>query len=130
MRAPTCIRAGALLAALAVALGAFAAHGMKAHHDAAALQTFETGVRYHLLHALALVLCGALAERGRRTGAAAVAFTVGIVLFSGSLYALVWLDTKWLGAVTPVGGGAFLAGWLLLALRAAPSALEPPRPAA
>lgn len=128
MRSNTCLRTGAVLAGLAVGLGAFAAHGMKAHYDAQALQTFETGVRYQMYHALALLLCEALATTGRRTGAAAIAFTLGIVLFSGSLYALVWLDVKALGAVTPFGGVAFLVGWVLLALRGAAidEALVPP----
>jgi len=118
MTATSALRLGALLAGLAVALGAFAAHAMKARFPAEALLTFETGVRYQMYHALALVLCGLLAAAGRRTGAAALAFTAGIVLFSGSLYLLVWLDTKWLGAVTPFGGVAFLLGWALLAWRA------------
>jgi uncharacterized membrane protein YgdD (TMEM256/DUF423 family) len=133
MRAPTLVRLGAVLAGVAVLLGAFAAHGMKGSFDAAALATFETGVRYQAMHALALVLCGALAARGQRCGAAAAAFATGILLFSGSLYALVWLDAKWLGAVTPLGGIAFVAGWALLAWRAAdlvPAAAPPytPRP--
>lgn len=119
MAASTSLRLGALLAGLAVALGAFAAHGMKGHYAPEALTTFETGVRYQMYHALALVLCGLLAGQGRRTGGAALAFAVGITLFSGSLYLLVWLDTKWLGAVTPFGGVAFLCGWALLAWRAA-----------
>ncbi len=118
MRAASLVRLGAILAGIATALGAFAAHGMKGRFDAQALATFETGVRYQLYHALALVACGALAAAGYRVGAAAAAFTVGIVLFSGSLYALVWLDAKWLGAVTPGGGIALLLGWLLLATRA------------
>ena len=127
MHASTCIRTGALFAGLAVGLGAFAAHGMKAHFDAAALATFETGVRYQMYHALALLLCGVLSSSGRRTAAAAIAFVAGTVLFSGSLYLLVVLDTKWLGAVTPFGGIAFLAGWVLLAVRGARAneALEP-----
>ena len=119
MRATLCIRLGAALAGLAVGLGAFAAHGMKAHYDTAALQTFETGVRYQMYHALALLLVGALAAHGRRTGAAAIAFLLGIALFSGSLYALVLLDQKWLGAVTPFGGVAFLFGGLRLAMQGA-----------
>jgi uncharacterized membrane protein YgdD (TMEM256/DUF423 family) len=132
MRESSSIRAGALLAGLAVGLGAFAAHGMKAHFDADALQIFEKGVRYQMYHALAMMLCGALAGSGRRTGPASVAFLTGIALFSGSLYALVFFDAKWLGALTPFGGVAFLLGWLLLAWCAAPGSsrdatLEPPR---
>jgi uncharacterized membrane protein YgdD (TMEM256/DUF423 family) len=89
------LRLGAVLAGLAVGLGAFAAHGMKAHYDAQALQTFETGVRYQMYHALALLAAaGRSAATGRRTGRPAMAFTLGIVLFSGSLYALVWTGVK------------------------------------
>jgi uncharacterized membrane protein YgdD (TMEM256/DUF423 family) len=119
MRSTTWIRTGALLAGLAVALGAFAAHAMRGHYDDAALQTFETAVRYQLVHALAVVVCGVLLDHGRRTGAAAFAFTAGTALFSGSLYALVWSGWRWLGAVTPFGGVLFLVGWTLLAWRGA-----------
>jgi len=115
MRSTTCIRAGALLAGIAVALGAFAAHAMRDRYEATALQTFETAVRYQLVHALAIVLCGALPATTRRVGAAAIALPVGVVLFSGSLYALVWFDLRALGMVTPAGGVAFLVGWALLA---------------
>lgn len=120
MRPSTCFRIGAVLAGLAVVLGAFAAHGMKDRY-ADGLPTFETGVRYQLYHALALLICGLLADRGYRVRFAAVAFTVGVVLFSGSLYVLVLTDTKWLGAVTPIGGVAFVAGWIGLAALGAPA---------
>lgn len=110
------LRLGALFAGLAVAFGAFAAHALREHLDAQALQTIETGVRYQMYHALALVLCAALAENGRRVTAAVVCFVVGIVLFSGSLYGLALGDLKWLGPVTPLGGVSFLAGWVLLVL--------------
>ena len=112
------LRLGALLAGLAVGLGAFAAHGMKAHYDAAALQTFETGARYQMYHALALLACGTLAGQGHRTTAAGWSFVAGILLFSGSLYLMTWTGLRWLGAVTPFGGVAFLIGWLLLAIAA------------
>ncbi len=112
------ITAGALLAAAAVALGAFGAHAMKDAYDEGALRTFETGVRYQMYHALALVLCGLLERVGVRARAAATMFAVGVALFSGSLYGLALLDLKWLGPVTPIGGVAFLAGWTLLALAA------------
>lgn len=121
MHATTCLRLAALCAGTAVALGAFAAHAMKGHYDPAALQTFETGVRYQMYHGLALGLCAALAHLGWRVGAAAIGFVVGIALFSGSLYGLVLLEARWLGPVTPLGGVAFLLGWLLL-LRARPPA--------
>lgn len=116
MHPTTTLRLAALLGGLAVGLGAFAAHGMKAHYDPAELQTFETGVRYQMYHALALLGCGVLGRLGARTGLAAWLFLLGIVLFSGSLYALVWTGVKGLGAVTPFGGVAFLAGWVLLAV--------------
>ena len=109
-------RLAALLAGLAVALGAFGAHAMKDHYDAHALQTFETAVRYQMYHALAIGLCAVLGMHGRHTGKAATCFLVGIVLFCGSLYGIVFLDTHRLGAITPFGGLSFLAGWLLLAL--------------
>lgn len=114
MQATNCLRLAALFAGTAVGLGAFAAHGMKGSYDAAALQTFETGVRYQMYHGLALGLCALLLRGGWRVGAAAVSFVVGIVLFSGSLYGLVLLDARWLGPVTPIGGVAFLFGWALL----------------
>lgn len=114
MPAASTIRLGALFAGLAVALGAFAAHGLKHHLDDYQLTIFETGVRYQMYHGLALLLCGALGTAGWRTGKAAVAFVAGIVLFSGSLYGLALVQWKWLGPVTPVGGVAFLIGWLLL----------------
>jgi len=118
MHARTCIRTGAILAGLAVALGAFAAHGMKDRYAPELLQTFEVGVRYHMFHALALVLCGGLGARGRTAAVAAWSFLIGVLVFSGSLYCLVWLDLRWLGAITPIGGVAFLVGWVALALGA------------
>lgn len=127
MQASTSLRLGAIAGGLAVALGAFAAHGMKGHFSAESLVTFETAVRYQMFHALALCLCGTLGAHGRRTSGAATAFGLGILLFSGSLYALVWLDQRWLGAVTPFGGVAFLIGWALLAWRG-PAATDPGRP--
>jgi uncharacterized membrane protein YgdD (TMEM256/DUF423 family) len=105
---------GALNAALAVAAGAFAAHGLRERLAARSLEIFETGARYQLYHAIGMVLAGMLvATRGATT--AGWLFQAGIVLFSGSLYALALTDAKGLGAVTPIGGVAFLAGWLWLA---------------
>jgi uncharacterized membrane protein YgdD (TMEM256/DUF423 family) len=108
---------GAVLAGLAVGLGAFAAHSLRATVSAADLATFETGVRYHMYHALALLaVAGALARwpSGSAT-AAGWCFTAGIALFSGSLYLLVITGPRWLGAITPLGGVAFVLGWGLLA---------------
>ena len=107
--------AGALDAALAVGLGAFAAHGLKARLEPRLLEVFETGARYQMYHALAIVFCALLAARSPGATAAGWIFQLGIVLFSGSLYALALTDIKVLGAVTPFGGVAFLVGWLWLA---------------
>jgi uncharacterized membrane protein YgdD (TMEM256/DUF423 family) len=101
---------GALAAFIGVALGAFAAHGLKSRLDPAMLATFETGVRYQMYHALALLGVA---------WACTWLFLAGIVIFSGTLYALALTGVRWLGAVTPLGGLAFLAGWLCLAWAAA-----------
>ena len=108
---------GSLSAFIAVALGAFAAHGLKSRLDATMLATFETGVRYHIYHALALLAVGWACTRwpGTAANASGWLFIAGTVLFSGSLYALALTGTRSLGAVTPFGGAAFLAGWLCLA---------------
>jgi uncharacterized membrane protein YgdD (TMEM256/DUF423 family) len=108
---------GALNAAIAIAAGAFAAHGLREKLDARALEVFETGARYHMYHAFALVLVGVIATTSAARGAqtAGWLFQIGIVLFSGSLYALALTGAKGLGAITPIGGLAFIAGWLWLA---------------
>ena len=118
------LQAGALLSALAVILGAFGAHALKQLLTDKALATFETGVKYQFYHAIALLLTGILYKEFnniylRRAG---VFFGCGIFLFSGSLYLLSFLqlsDTtnfRWIGAVTPLGGICFIAGWVLLAI--------------
>jgi len=102
---------------LAVATGAFAAHGLQGRLDPHALSVFETGSRYQMYHALAIGLA-ALAARGAATSAAnaaAIFFLAGIVLFSGSLYALALTGIRGLGIVTPFGGLSFLLGWAALA---------------
>lgn len=108
---------GAGLAGLAVAIGAFGAHGLRATLSAQDLATFETGVRYHMYHALALLAVAWVADRwpGTAVTASGWAFLLGILVFSGSLYVLVLSGQRWLGAVTPLGGVAFLVGWILLA---------------
>jgi uncharacterized membrane protein YgdD (TMEM256/DUF423 family) len=114
---------GAVAAFLAVGLGAFGAHGLRARLSPDMLAVFETAVRYHMYHALALLLTSLLMARmgGWLVTAAGWCFTVGIVLFSGSLYALALSGVTILGAITPIGGLAFLAGWACLALAAASS---------
>jgi uncharacterized membrane protein YgdD (TMEM256/DUF423 family) len=107
--------AGAFNAMIAVGAGAFGAHGLRATASPRDLEVFETASRYHLIHALALVLCGILAARG--LGRAALAgwlLQAGIILFSGSLYLLVVTGTRWLGAITPLGGITLMVGWLAL----------------
>ena len=108
---------GALSAFIGVALGAFAAHGLKVRLDPAMLATFETGVRYQMYHALGLLAVGWACTRwpGWATTSSGWLFVAGTVLFSGSLYLLALTGERWLGAVTPIGGLAFLAGWLSLA---------------
>ncbi len=118
---------GAVLASLAVAAGAFGAHALRDLVPPARLATFETGVRYQMYHSLALLFV-ARALTGHPSAAlrwAGRLFVTGIVVFSGSLYLLVLTGLSWLGAVTPLGGVAFLAGWGLLA-RAALHRDRPP----
>ncbi|HVJ88871.1 MAG TPA: DUF423 domain-containing protein, partial [Labilithrix sp.] len=108
----------AVLGFFAVALGAFGAHGLKAKlaplaDGAQRLEWWATGTQYQAIHALALGLVAYLASRSSATsvGVAAIAFIVGAVLFSGSLYVMTLSGLRWLGAVTPFGGLAFLVGW-------------------
>ena len=108
---------GAISAFIAVALGAFAAHGLKARLSPDMLATFEVGARYQMYHALALLGVGGVAGRlpGGTVTVAGWLFVAGTILFSGSLYALSLTGHRWLGAITPLGGLAFLAGWAALA---------------
>jgi uncharacterized membrane protein YgdD (TMEM256/DUF423 family) len=110
--------AGSLFAFAGVGLGAFGAHALEAHVEPRALATFEVGVRYQMYHALALLaLAWAHAHwPGRLTQAAGWLFIAGVLVFSGSLYLLVLLGATWLGAITPFGGAALLAGWACLAI--------------
>jgi len=108
---------GALLAGVAVAAGAFAAHGLRERITPEMLAIFETGARYQMYHALALLAVAWAAARWPASAAplAGWLFVAGIVVFSGSLYVLSITGLRWLGAVTPLGGLAFLAGWTVLA---------------
>ena len=112
---------GALAGAFGVALGAFGAHALRSRVSPEMLAVFETGVRYQMYHALALLLVAAIEPRfsGYLVVTAGWSFAIGIVLFSGSLYALSLTGVTTLGAITPIGGLAFLAGWACLALAAA-----------
>ncbi|QCS50513.1 DUF423 domain-containing protein [Picosynechococcus sp. PCC 11901] len=109
-----------ILAGLAVAAGAFASHGLKGTLDANALDIWETAAKYQMYQAIALLLVGLFSVQGSFPkswlNGAGIAFIVGIVLFSGSLYALSLSGVKILGAITPLGGAAFLIGWICLAI--------------
>lgn len=108
-----------LLAAAGVLLGAFGAHALRARVAPEMLATWETAVFYHLVHALALfALASHLARLGSWAAASAGLFVAGILLFSGSLYALVLTGIRPLGAITPIGGIALTLGWLALAVAA------------
>lgn len=115
----TFIVIGAIAAALAVALGAFGAHALKARLAPDLLAVYHTAVQYHFYHALGLILIGLAA--GQLAGSvwlkvAGWTMLAGIVLFSGSLYVLTVTGQRWLGAITPVGGVAFIAAWILFAV--------------
>jgi uncharacterized membrane protein YgdD (TMEM256/DUF423 family) len=104
---------GGIAGFIGVALGALGAHGLKSHLSAQMLAVFETGVRYQMYHAFALFAVAWAWSRWQHRAFAIAGwlFAAGIILFSGSLYLLTLLDSKWLGTVTPLGGFAFLAGW-------------------
>jgi uncharacterized membrane protein YgdD (TMEM256/DUF423 family) len=107
---------GALLAALAVAAGAFGAHALRARLSPADLAIFETAARYQMYHALGLIAVALLTARGQAAEPAGWCFLAGIAMFSGSLYILTLGGLRWMGAITPLGGAAFILGWVLLAL--------------
>ena len=116
----TFLLAGAVAGLIAVGFGAFGAHGLKGRLTPEMLAVFETGVRYHMYHALALLLTAALAARmdSKAITAAGWLFVAGIALFSGSLYLLAVTGVTILGAITPIGGVALLAGWACLVVAA------------
>lgn len=118
MRQPVHARAGLLVSlagASAVLLGAFGAHALRDVLEAPSRELWHTAVDYHVWHALALALAAGLG-RGRSGRFALTAFAIGIVLFSGSLYALALGAPRWTGIITPFGGLAFIAGWIALGL--------------
>ena len=118
MRSPDAklLGAGALLAGLGVALGAFGAHGLRDSLSPAALGWWQTAVDYQLWHAIALVALAAVDLPGRRLAAAMLG--AGVLIFSGTLYAMALTDARWLGAVTPLGGSLMILGWLALGVQA------------
>jgi uncharacterized membrane protein YgdD (TMEM256/DUF423 family) len=117
---------GCVFGFLAVAAGAFGAHALRARLGAEMLAVWETAARYQMYHALALLAVAFAAGRAPAGGwtAAGWLFTAGIVVFCGSLYLLAFTGTRWLGAITPIGGVCFLAGWVAMAL-AARAAVSP-----
>ena len=130
--APVLWSLGCIFALAGVAAGAFGAHALRDALPGSLLAIFETGVRYQMYHAFALLATAAVAVRRptRLLAAAGGLFAAGIVIFSGSLYLLSTTGILWLGAVTPIGGVAFLAGWSLLGIegsRALAQAQQPTR---
>jgi uncharacterized membrane protein YgdD (TMEM256/DUF423 family) len=112
---------GSLNAFLSVALGAFGAHALKSRLSPDMLNVYQTGVQYHMIHSIGLILIALLADKLGNSSMVNVsgwALFIGIVLFSGSLYALSLSGVKVLGAITPLGGVSFLLGWILLAIAA------------
>lgn len=109
---------GSLLAAVSVALGAFGAHALKARLAAEQLATFRTGVEYQMVHALAIILIGVLLERQANSllASAGIVCIAGIFMFSGSLYLLATTTMRWPGPITPLGGLAFMAAWIMVAI--------------
>lgn len=110
---------GSINAFLSVALGAFGAHILKSRIPANMLANYETGVQYHMAHALGLILVAILADKLGQGGLitwAGWALFIGIIFFSGSLYVMALTGVRTLGAITPIGGMAFLTGWILLAV--------------
>jgi uncharacterized membrane protein YgdD (TMEM256/DUF423 family) len=117
----TLIILGSIMMFLAVALGAFGAHALKRRLSADMIKIYETGVQYHLVHGIGIILLGLLADRLEKPSLVLLAgwlLFAGILLFSGSLYALSVTGVRKLGAITPLGGVAFLVGWVMLLVAA------------
>lgn len=114
----TFLMLGALSGAIGVAAGAFGAHALRERVEARLLEVFETGARYQMYHALALLAVGLLASRWPSSYATSAGwlFVAGTLFFTGSLYAMTFTGVRALGAITPIGGVCFIAGWVCLAL--------------
>lgn len=112
---------GAVFGGLGVAAGAFGAHALRSQLEPRMLEVFETAVRYQMVHALALFAVAWIYQQSQAPAAqvAGWAFVAGILLFSGSLYAMAFTGIRGLGAITPIGGAGFLVGWVALAVAAA-----------
>lgn len=119
MTARTAATLGALFAGLAVAAGAFGAHALRSRLEPRDLEIFETAARYQMYHGLALLAVAWLLDRRiTQAGGAGWAFTAGTLVFSGTLYLMVATGTRWLGAITPVGGVLLIGGWIVLGFAA------------
>lgn len=122
MKGKQIIQSAAIFGMLAVGIGAFGAHGLKdVLAETGRAETFETAVKYHFYHSLAIFLIGILAfvkPTWGKLSTAAILMIVGILIFSGSLYFLSLTGITWLGAITPLGGVAFIAAWILVFLAA------------
>ncbi|MDZ7755850.1 DUF423 domain-containing protein [Rhodohalobacter sp.] len=119
MTSKSLLISGSIFMALAVAFGAFGAHIVQDMLTPERFQVYQTGVEYHFYHAMGLLLLGAVSyhiQDSKWIGRSGIAFIAGIIIFSGSLYILTLTDTGWLGAVTPLGGVAFILGWIFLAI--------------
>jgi uncharacterized membrane protein YgdD (TMEM256/DUF423 family) len=116
----TILSTGSILAGLAVIAGAFAAHGLRGYLPESALSIWQTAVKYQMYHSLALLLVAILMRLQESISywlyISAIAFLIGILLFSGSLYSLSLTNIHWLGIITPIGGVVFIIGWLCLAI--------------
>jgi len=112
------LRIGGILMFLGVLLGAFGSHALKARLDSYSMEIYKTAVMYHLIHALAIFVVANLASliNDQKVQLAGIFLVTGIILFSGSLYLLAITGQKWLGAIAPLGGLAFLIGWILIAI--------------
>lgn len=120
MNAMLALLIGALYGGLGVVLGAFGAHALKARLEPAMLATWDTAVLYQLVHGLALLLVALIARTSTLPGVSVAmwSFAIGVLLFSGSLYVLALGGPRWLGPVTPLGGVAFIVGWLAIVVAA------------
>ncbi|GAE26836.1 hypothetical protein JCM9140_2940 [Halalkalibacter wakoensis JCM 9140] len=109
---------GSIIMGLSVAIGAFGAHGLEPRLTERMMKNYQTGVQYHMVHGLAILAVGIIALKYQLPGlnGAGWSFLIGILLFSGSLYAMALTGITKLGAITPIGGLAFIVGWVLLAI--------------
>ncbi|NLS14144.1 DUF423 domain-containing protein [Vibrio sp. SM6] len=123
MRSQFLLMIAAMIGAKSVAIGAFAAHGLKSILGAYQLAIIDTGVQYQFWHTFAIIACAILMLQARAQGQkyffiAAICFIIGIFCFSGSLYTLALTDIRWIAFITPVGGTLFVVGWIVFAVAA------------